>query len=212
MITPRLFIKAFPHWLWHLPRGKRRIALTFDDSPDSTTTSALLDVLRDLEVKATFFLIGEKVSPHASLVERIAAEGHALANHGYRHESHFGYSMNKLRGSIQRTEESLTALGIHPLPFFRPPYGVCSPWLASKLHRLRYRGVLWSAHLRDWRLQKQEILEKRMRRAFFDGCILLLHDGQGSSISTLLKTLPHAVEQSRAQGFQFVALGEDRLT
>ncbi|MFH1010343.1 MAG: polysaccharide deacetylase family protein [bacterium] len=212
MMMPRLFGRVFPQWLWRLPSGKRRIALTFDDGPDPVTTPALLDVLKRLEVKATFFLVGERVKPNAPLVERIAAEGHAMANHGYCHENHFGYPMDRLRDSIQRTEESIAALGTRPFPFFRPPYGVFSPRWTSRLHRLHYRGVMWTAHLRDWRPQRQEVLERRARRAFFDGSIVLLHDGQGSSIPTLLKALPQVVEEARTQGFQFVTLGEEFLT
>jgi peptidoglycan/xylan/chitin deacetylase (PgdA/CDA1 family) len=60
MRTPRLFGTLFPQWLWRLPDGKRQIALTFDDGPDPATTPALLDVLKSLEVRATFFLVGQR--------------------------------------------------------------------------------------------------------------------------------------------------------
>jgi peptidoglycan/xylan/chitin deacetylase (PgdA/CDA1 family) len=212
MRTPRLLDKLFPFWLWRLPRGVKRIAITFDDAPDPVTTPALLDLLQEIEVKVTFFLIGERVKQNSDLIRRMAAEGHILGNHGFHHESHRGYSLDKMRDSIQKTEICLTDLGILPTRFFRPPHGSFSREMTSELRRLGYRGVMWTAQLHDWQPQTQEFLEKKVRHGFFDGSIVMLHDGQTSSIQTLLRVLPPLIEEFKARGFQFVTLTEQSFS
>jgi peptidoglycan/xylan/chitin deacetylase (PgdA/CDA1 family) len=212
MRTPRLLDKLFPFWLWRLPRGMKRIVLTFDDGPDEMTTPALLDLLQQTDVKVTFFLTGERVRQNSELIKRMAGEGHVLGNHGFHHESHRGYSADKLKDSIQKTEVCLTELGILPSKLFRPPYGAFSRRMTSQLRRLGYRGVMWTAQLHDWQPQSMEILKKGARRAFFDGSIVMLHDGHTTSIRTLLQVLPPLIEEFKAQGLQFVALTEQSLS
>jgi peptidoglycan/xylan/chitin deacetylase (PgdA/CDA1 family) len=211
-MTSRLLDKIFPSWLWRLPSGMKRIALTFDDGPDPATTPALLDFMKQVDVRVTFFLIGERIEQNPDLIKRMATEGHILGNHGYHHESHYGYSPDRLRDSLKKTETCMTDLGVLPAKFFRPPHGIFSRTMTSELRRLNYSGIMWTAQLRDWQPQPQELLEKKARRAFFDGSIVVLHDGYTSAIQTLLRVLPPLIEESRARGFRFLPLGEELLS
>jgi peptidoglycan/xylan/chitin deacetylase (PgdA/CDA1 family) len=211
-MTLRLLDSLFPQWVWRLAAGKRQIALTFDDGPDPTTTPALLDVLKELNVKATFFLIGEQVAGNAALLGRAAEEGHVLANHGYCHASHAGYPRQKLRDSIEGTERAIADSGIRPARLFRPPYGFFLPGISRELKRLGYRGIMWTSHLRDWRSQTRKVLEARAHRSLLDGSIILLHDTHEFQSTLLTAILPSLVEDARRRDFQFVTLTEEVFT
>jgi peptidoglycan/xylan/chitin deacetylase (PgdA/CDA1 family) len=210
-MTPRLFEHLFPQWLWRLPAGQKRIALTFDDGPDMSTTPALLTLLNDHEIPATFFLLGEKVAENASVFKDVESHEHTFAVHGFRHSNHLFYTRRALRDSIQKTEDVMRTFDLQPINLFRPPYGSFNPFHASKLKRIGYRGVMWTAHLRDWRPQPIQTLEARMRRAFRDGSIVLIHDGSKSQVQAVMKVLPRLVENARERGFQFVSLSDKIL-
>jgi peptidoglycan/xylan/chitin deacetylase (PgdA/CDA1 family) len=208
-MTPRWFDFFFPHWIWHLPLGSRQVALTFDDGPGATSTPALLDLLRDLNVQVTFFLIGEKIEGNSALLARAASEGHVLANHGYYHENHAWYPRWKLKESIEKTEKALTDSGVQPARLFRPPYGAFLPRMSRELRHLGYSGVIWNAHLRDWKSQSTEALKNRASRSLSDGTIILLHDKEGIRGDVTRGIIPFLVEQGRKQGLQFVTLSEE---
>jgi len=208
-MTLRLLDSLFPQWVWRLPEGKRQIALTFDDGPNPATTAALLDVLKELNVKATFFLVGEKVTGNSALLGRAADEGHVLANHGYHHTSHAWYPRHKLRESIERTENAIADSGIRPARLFRPPYGFFLPRIGRELKRLGYRGIMWTAHLSDWKSLTPGAQEAKVRHALSDGSIILLHDAHTFQSTILTVTLPNLVDDAQRQGFQFVTITEE---
>ena len=211
LMTPRLFEHLFPQWLWRLPAGQRRIALTFDDGPDRRTSPALLALLRELEIPATFFLLGERVAENAAIFKDSEPHEHALAVHGFYHANHRFYSRRALRGSIQKTEDIMQASGLQTIKLFRPPYGAFNPFHHSELKHIGYRGVLWTAHVHDWRPQPLQTLEVRLRRTFFDGSIVLLHDGFQSQVQAVMKLLPRLAEEARKHGFRFVSLRDSIL-
>jgi peptidoglycan/xylan/chitin deacetylase (PgdA/CDA1 family) len=165
-----------------------------------------------LNVKATFFLIGEQVAGNAALLGRAAEEGHVLANHGYCHASHAGYPRQKLRDSIEGTERAIADSGIRPARLFRPPYGFFLPGISRELKRLWYRGIMWTSHLRDWRSQTRKVLEARAHRSLLDGSIILLHDTHEFQSTLLTAILPSLVEDARRRDFQFVTLTEEVFT
>ncbi len=210
-MTLHLYDRIFPRWLWRLPNGDGQVALTFDDGPDSNTTPALLETLAKLDIRATFFIVGSKVEGNTAVLRRAAADGHVLANHGYHHANHALYSRAALRSSIQKTEEAMTALDVQPLRLFRPPYGFFRPGTASELTRLGYRGVMWTAHLRDWKPQNPAVLERRARRSLHDGSIILLHDSHASGPQSLSRILTRLAAEVQERGFRFVTLHNETL-
>ncbi|MBU1936058.1 polysaccharide deacetylase family protein [bacterium] len=210
-MIPRLFERLFPQWLWRLPVGQKRIALTFDDGPDSSTTPALLALLKELELPATFFLLGENVAANAAIFKDAEPHEHTFAVHGFHHMNHGFYSRRALRYSIQKTEDVMRTSDLQPIKLFRPPYGIFNPFQTSELKHIGYSGVIWTAHVRDWRPQPTQTLETRMRRAFRDGSIVLLHDGSNSQIQAVMKILPRFVENAREHGFQFISLSDKIL-
>lgn len=127
---------------WHGPRSRRAVALTFDDGPRGDSTLAILAILRDAGVKATFFLEGKWIQKDPAMVARIAAEGHAIGNHAYEH----GAGM--LRAQVERCEGLLAGQGAQTR-WFRPPLGRLGAGDLAWLIRRGYRTALWSFDAHD---------------------------------------------------------------
>jgi peptidoglycan/xylan/chitin deacetylase (PgdA/CDA1 family) len=126
------------------------VALTFDDGPDPLGTPRILDVLADLEVKATFFLLGEQVVRYPDIAKRVAAEGHEIALHGWHHRYSLLVPPRPLRRSLDRALEVIdTATGATPR-WYRPPYGVATAGTFRAAKDLGLTTVLWSQWGLDW--------------------------------------------------------------
>ncbi|BFU46839.1 polysaccharide deacetylase family protein [Krasilnikovia sp. MM14-A1004] len=132
--------------------GTAAVALTFDDGPDPAQTPKLLDLLAKYHVKATFCLVGQNVAAHPGLVRRIAAEGHTLCNHTWRHSLTLGkQSPAAIRADLQRTNDAIhRAAPGAPIRFMRAPGGNFTPAFVSVAADLGMASIYWSVDPRDW--------------------------------------------------------------
>jgi len=127
--------------LYHLKDSqKRQVVLTFDDGP-TELTPLFLDLLNRYEAKAIFFCIGRQIAQYPQIVQRIKDEGHLIGNHTYSHipQNCFA-STAAMTQEIQQTDVLLAQLGVET-PYFRPPYGVTNPHIASAVRRTGKRVI-----------------------------------------------------------------------
>jgi peptidoglycan/xylan/chitin deacetylase (PgdA/CDA1 family) len=169
--------------LWHMPRdaGPAAVYLTYDDGPNPTATPALLDVLREHGVTATFFLIDHHVSADTALiVKRMFDEGHAVALHSDTRALMFK-TPDSLAGTLTRQRERIQQLaGGEPCRLFRPHAGWRSSAMLQGLERIEHRLVGWSFGLWDFNwYQRPEpaALAARLARRARAGDIIVMHDG-----------------------------------
>jgi peptidoglycan-N-acetylglucosamine deacetylase len=195
------------------PSDARKVALTFDDGPAPPFTEKILDILREKNVPATFFVCGKNVERNPETVRRIVREGHALGNHTFSHLSLFMRSPQKMADEIDRAQETIEKVsGVRP-SVFRPPYGARSPGLMGVLADRGLELVIWSASGHDWKLPAEGIA-KSVLRALKPGAVILLHDGQGVEDpaqvdrSNTQKALPEIIDRAREAGFSFVPVSE----
>jgi peptidoglycan/xylan/chitin deacetylase (PgdA/CDA1 family) len=180
-----------------------RVALTFDDGPTSLTP-AYLDVLAELDVRATFFLVGELCEAHPELVTAIAARGHQLAGHGYTHRRFTTLSQAELADELERTRLLLPP-GEGTPKLVRPPYGAISLPSLAACRRHGFTAVLWSLNSGDWRSREACQVERNMaQQVAAAGEIVLLHEGQPWT----MKALPAIVGSLRQVGHELVTVGE----
>jgi len=186
-----------------------QIALTFDDGPDTAATPLLLDMLKQYGVRATFFCIGELASEHPEILRRIAAEGHLIGNHTFKHEWWTNFLFGRyLRSEIQRAQEAIRmAAGMTP-EYFRSPMGLSNPHLGKALRLAGLALVGWDVRAFDRRSDPREAVARVLERAR-DGSIIALHDG-GIPPARMVAAVEGIISGLRAKGYKLVHL-EDLL-
>ena len=187
-----------------------RVALTFDDGPQSGTTVKVLDRLDSLGLKATFFCLGRHVVQHPDLTREIAARGHEVATHGHVHQSHFRRSPAWVADDLHRSIDAITDTGLAPPRWFRPPYGHVTGGTLVHAHRNELPVVLWSAMGREWVEPSASAVALRVERSLSRGAIVLLHDAEINPGSTerVTEALPRIATALGENGWSAVPLGE----
>ena len=180
------------------------VALTFDDGPNPVHTPKLLDLLAHRRVHATFFVVGSRVDSHPAIVRRTGVEGHALANHTYRHERLTRLGDSQIVATVGATDRAIRRAGPQPLPLVRPPYGDTSPRVRDVLGKAGYAHILWSVDPRDWEATSSQIAQ-RVLAGMRHGSVVLLHDG-GSNAPKMLTALPRIIDGAHRQGLCFTTL------
>jgi peptidoglycan/xylan/chitin deacetylase (PgdA/CDA1 family) len=192
------------------PRGARGVALTFDDGPSPEHTPRILDLLDEAKVKATFFVLGEKAEAHPELVREIAARGHALAVHGYRHDRLLSLrTPRSVAADVARALERVEAITGERPAFYRPPVGLTSPRVASALERFELVVVGWSVRALDgWAGARPEKVAARVARGLRDGAVVLLHDAaeRDDFRPASVEALPRILAAMRARDLDGVRL------
>lgn len=170
--------------------GERSIMITFDDGPHPENTSKVLDLLKEKNVKALFFLIGEKAIDNPQVVRRIADEGHLIGIHSLRHTPEFTIaSKRSVKNDLIATKKILEELSGKEIKLFRPPFGVTNPSIGRAVRELGLVSVGWSIRSFDTVASSDiEKVMKRVRKGLHNGAILLLHDRLPLS-SLLLKEI-----------------------
>lgn len=185
------------------------VCLTFDDGPGDSTP-LILDTLKRLGVRATFFLLGENVERHPELARRIVEEGHEIGNHSFSHP-YFCWKMpGRILWEVRRAQEVIEAATGRRPTLFRPPYGIRWFGLSSILARLRLSAVMWSVSSVDWRFPAPRIVQRVIRKTRA-GSIVLLHDGvpckEGGDRRATVEALEEII-QTLAKRYRFVTASE----
>ena len=186
----------------------RQVLLTFDDGPDPRYTPQVLEILRHYNIRALFFVVGIQAEAHGDLLRQVAAEGHALGNHGYTHNNIDLLTPEQLREEVRRTDAYIVgATGITPF-LFRPPRGRYNQQNRVVLRQEEKQIMLWDAGLEKESLHDPsnmvECILKRISGK--KKLILLLHDGDLTDHDryTTVEALPVLIEELLHQGFTFV--------
>lgn len=183
-------------------------ALTFDDGP-SANTGALLAMLADYDIKATFFLLGRNARHNPDMVKKIAEGGHEVGNHSWSHPNLRALSWDRQYAELAETDTLLRSLGVTPL-YMRPPYGNFDDRTIAIADALGVDLVLWSLDSRDWKSLPDDYAKLRSTRGtiYDDGAlrgIFLFHDTH----KTTVEDLPRIIANLRAGGCEkFVTISE----
>jgi peptidoglycan/xylan/chitin deacetylase (PgdA/CDA1 family) len=154
-----------------------QILLSFDDGPHPQATPAVLDLLGEVAVQATFFLAGEQVERRPQLAAEIASAGHEIALHCHRHRCLLRLTPRQTRDDLRRAHAAIgEATGRAPRRY-RPPYGIFNAAALALAHSQRWQPLLWSKDGRDWQQRATaDSIAARVTRGLRGGDVILLHD------------------------------------
>jgi len=199
-IHPPKFIRHwFPDALWVLEDDPQKVYLTFDDGPIPEATHEVLDILSAEDVKATFFCVGENVSKHPTVYQRLITEGHSTGNHTHNHLQGLKTRNSTFFENIDKAAEFIDSR------LFRPPHGLLKPSQYLYL-RKHYQIVMWDILTLDYLPSGKapdmlNIVAKYVR----PGSIITFHDSV-KSISRLKQTLPLVIKMLKDKGFELAAI------
>ena len=199
-----------------LTKGSEKIAfLTFDDGPNVSVTPKVLDILKDEDVKASFFVIGKNVDSHPEIVKRAYEEGHFIANHGYDHNNSILYKNSEsFINEIKKTDLAIgNAIGVQDYcsHVFRFPNGFMSPNNKAKkkeavklLKDINYTYIDWNCLNNDSikkysNYQLLNNLKKTCKGK--DTLVILMHDTKDVSNSS--NVLSESIQYLKSQGYTF---------
>jgi peptidoglycan/xylan/chitin deacetylase (PgdA/CDA1 family) len=209
-----LFLPQWDPWLRRLRKkfkGRKIVALTFDDGPSEPWTAQILDILKQHDVHATFFVIGEHAKKFPRLVERAHAEGHSIGGHT---SSHRILTFLNERERLEEIENSIETirhiLGCRP-NFFRLPHGFKFPGIYKVLGEWNLLPISWTKGIWDTDMPSTKVLLKRFANKFDPFEILLLHDGiiddePDSNRNALVEALPRMIETYKELGYEFLTV------
>ena len=181
------------------------IAMTFDDGPSAENTPRLLEMLKQRNIKATFFLIGQNVAANPDLVRRILADGHEIGNHSWTHPQLSKLSDDRVTMEITKTQDAIKdASGFTP-SLLRPPYGAITPrqreWVED---RFGLNVILWSVDPFDWKRPGASVITQRILSQVRPGAIILSHDIHKQTVDAMPATLDGLI----AKGYKFATVSQ----
>lgn len=191
---------------------EKKVFLTFDDGPSSEYTAELLDLLKEFNIKATFFVVTDFAQENSDLIKRMKLEGHEIGLHSCSHKNSlyrgWKYTSRDLKKSLKAMENmNVNVCG------YRPPWGHLNIVTLYMLKKLNIKLILWGAMAQDWKTDTtSEEISRKIIEAMKDGnSILCLHDGRGEekkapqrTIEALRESIPILLKK----GYKFKNLGE----
>jgi len=197
IVRPPALVAALTNrWIyWKVPVEGQQVFLTFDDGPHPAITPAVLDILKQYGVKATFFCLGKNVEKYPKVFNRILAEGHSVGNHTFSHLNGW-----KARNSDYYQDVEV-ARKLIPGDLFRPPYGRISPCQMLRLSK-KYRIICWSILSRDYDagVMPEECFHNVVNN-LHPGAVIVFHDSLKAS-ANCLHALPKVLEHLKKSAYQ----------
>jgi peptidoglycan/xylan/chitin deacetylase (PgdA/CDA1 family) len=203
----RYFQQKWPDVLWHVNTSAKIIALTIDDAP-SAYTAEIMDILKENDAHATFFVIGGHVPGREDVLTELVKKGHELGNHAMHDEpsvkladSELIHQIDAVDGMIN-TAYASAGVDTHPPRYFRPGSGFFSKRMRARIDMLRYRIVLGDIYPHDpqipyWRVNSAHILSMLK-----PGGIIICHDRRSWTVPMLRKVIP----EMKRRGYQITTV------
>lgn len=206
------FRPPFGNNIVHLNTDQRVVALTFDDGPHPPYTGQLLDVLAKHNVKATFFLIGNRIEKHPEIARRVIAEGHQVGNHSYSHPLLGFLPPSYVQRQIERTDKLLRQVGVTGEIVFRAPMltrFLPVAWILAKGDRAHISCDVWSW---DWTTQNPDRITETVLGKVKPGSIIVLHDGmagkENANRSGTIEATDRIITVLKQDGYRFVRMSD----
>ena len=202
-LFPQLFFREGPV-------NQKRIALTFDDGPDSTYTQQMLDILNEHNIKGTFFLIGNRALVFPDVVKRMVQDGHIVGNHTQNHPDILKMNKTKTKEEILKAEDVLSALTGYRTALFRSPYGSLDPDKVRDIEKLNYKIIAWNVDSLDWKSLTAEQVKTNILENVRGGSIILQHSSgsEKENLTGSVAALKDIIVTLKKEGYKFVTIPE----
>lgn len=185
--------------------SKKVLYLTFDEGYENGYTSKILNILKENDVKAIFFVTLPYVKDNPDLIKRMVDEGHIVGNHSHHHPAMPDYAVNeaKFNKEFSDVEDLFKEITGTDMPkIFRPPMGKYSERSLAMTKNLGYKTLFWSFAYHDWDINKQpnpDTAKEKIVSNFHDGSVMLIH----AVSKTNTEILDSVLKEAKNQGYSF---------
>lgn len=184
-------------------KGKKKVALTFDDGP-SIHTDRLLDLFAKYGGKGTFFVVGNLIDRHPDTVRRVVNEGHEISSHGWDHRQLTSLDSQAITDQIMMTRAKIYDItGVDTL-IMRPPYGSCDNSVKAVGRELGVAFINWSVDTLDWKTKNADSIYDEIVRNTNEGSIILCHDLYKTTVDAMERVIPKLIQE----GYELVTVSE----
>ncbi|ALS24687.1 MULTISPECIES: delta-lactam-biosynthetic de-N-acetylase [Paenibacillus] len=187
---------------------QKELYLTFDNGYENGYTSRILDVLKEKQVPAIFFVTGHYIQDQPELLKRMVQEGHLIGNHSWSHPDLTQVSDQKLKEELDRVKTKVAELTSQKeMPYLRPPRGVFSERMLAASKGYGYTNVFWSIAYKDWDPKLQRgwaYAYESIMSQLHPGAVILLHSVSKDNAEALAKI----IDDARKQGYEFKSLDQ----
>ncbi|EGP4839524.1 TPA: polysaccharide deacetylase family protein [Enterococcus faecium] len=179
----------------------KSVAISFDDGPGATTTPQLLRILKEKNVHATFFVLGENMAQHPEIVKQTAEAGHEIGNHTYDHQNLATLSAQSMTEEVTKADTEIKKVTGKTPAFVRPPYGSVTNVGATIIQR---PIIEWSVDSEDWKTRNPDLILQKIQATVYDGAIILFHDIYPETI----RAVPQVIDYLKEQGYRITTVGD----
>lgn len=191
-----------------IPTKKKIMALTFDDGSSVPGTLSILNILKENNVKSTFFLTGEPIDQDPDPANQILKYGHEIGNHSYNHPKFSALTAEEIKSQMLRMENSLinATNSISLKPLFRPPYGDYNSNVLDTIESIGYPWIIkWTIDSLDWMGISADNIVQRVLNNAESGEIVLMHLGYGIHTA---EALPQIISGLHSMGYKLITISE----
>lgn len=202
--TGRLIKKLFPGFVWDIPNSDKTVYLTFDDGPTPEITEWVLSLLKQHDIKATFFCIGNNIAANPDIFKKVIEDGHAIGNHTYDHVNGWKNDNETYFQNTIACQKEIAGLMGRETNLFRPPYGKIKSSQAREVRKMGYKIIMWDVLSADFdrSITPEKCLKNVINNNTREGSVIIFHDSV-KAFPNLEYALPRTIEYLKEKNFRF---------
>lgn len=190
--------------IYNVQTDESKIALTFDSAWGAEDIDSILTTLKNENIKATFFVLGQWAEKYPDVIKRIADEGHDVANHSDTHPHITSLSYEEIKNEIKNANEKIETISGKKNDLFRAPYGEYNDNVIKAAEELGFYTIQWDVDSLDWKNPGKDAIINRVVDKCKNGSIILMHNGTEQTANAL----PDMIKKLKEKGFEFVPTSE----
>lgn len=191
--------------IYFVDTEEKKVALTFDCAWGADDIPQILKALKDENIKATFFIVGQWAEKYPDAVKMISEDGHDIANHSYSHLRMGALDKESIKKDLAKCSSILEGLTGRKVDLFRPPYGDYTNNVVAAAREVGHYTIQWNIDSLDWKpgITREEIMN-RIKKRLVPGSIILFHNDTPHTASLL----PEIIAEIKNNGYSFVPVSQ----
>lgn len=190
--------------IYRVDKKEKVVSVSFDAAWGNEQTQTLLDILKDNNVKSTFFLVGMWVDKYPESVKAISDAGHDVGNHSNTHPHLPQLAMEKITSQIEDCNNKIEKITSKRPILFRPPYGDYNNNVIDATNNLKMHCIQWDVDSLDWKDPTPDEMINRIKSKIKPGSIILMHNGAKNTPAAL----PKILKMIKEEGYSIVPISE----